>query len=651
MLKQINKSTKHKTLLTALLLLTVVIFLLYGRSITHQYAIDDDLVTQNHKVVSKGIKAIPEIFTSYYFIDKKMQFGYRPMVMVSFAIEHQFFGQNPHISHFINILLYILNCFLVLLVLRKLFSDGKTFFPLMVCVLFAVHPLHTEVVASIKSRDELLSFAFSFLALWLALKYIDTKKLYLLPVICFIFVLAVFSKQTAYTFLAVIPLSVFIYSKKTLGKTHLILFVVLIAGIIVASIPRFVLPPVSREIFYFENPLVLEGSFLNRLSMAFYIIPFYLKLFIFPHPLVFYYGYDMIPIMQIYHPLIILSFIVSLCLFIYAIFIIKKKPVLSFSILYFFISISMFLNIVEPVAGIVAERFAYFASLSFCILITYAAFLIFRIKPNALQLAKSSQNKIILTLLVLIIPYALRTFYRVGDWKNHSTLYKADIKYLENSALSNAIYAELLIDEMREEFQKKGDIKNFNTRMNLAATHYQLSINVYKEYFSSYNNLGFIYYQFANDYEKAIPYLKRAVEIRPDYTEARFNLAFCLQTIGNYDEAITHYEEAIKTDSTFYNAYTHLGETYLHVKNVEKAIGINGILKQKIPDNDLAYINLGKIYLMLGDTTNSMYNFETAITKFPENTMLLKQLILFYESKGNLEKSTYYKSMLDKYSK
>ena len=82
--------------------------MLYGNTIPNEFSMDDELVTLDHKIVSKGFSGIPEIFTSRYVQNDQQSYEYRPIVQVTFAIEHQFTGGNPHFSHFINIVLYAL---------------------------------------------------------------------------------------------------------------------------------------------------------------------------------------------------------------------------------------------------------------------------------------------------------------------------------------------------------------------------------------------------------------------------------------------------------------------------------------------------------------------------------------------------------------
>src|SRR5207247_1959299 len=68
---------------------------------------------------------------------------------------------NPHLSHLVNILLYGLTGFLLYVTFRKLLSDYASIYWFFICLFFIAHPVHTEVVANIKSRDEMLSFFFS----------------------------------------------------------------------------------------------------------------------------------------------------------------------------------------------------------------------------------------------------------------------------------------------------------------------------------------------------------------------------------------------------------------------------------------------------------------------------------------------------------
>lgn len=199
------------------LVLGLFAFALYANTIPNSYALDDELVTRNHPLTSQGIKAIPEIFTSYYY-DNKIgnYYEYRPVVLASFAIEHQFFGDNVHISHAINAFLYGLLCMVLLFVLRSFVPGSHWLFPALATLLFAAHPIHTEVVASIKNRDEIFSLLFGLLALFWSIKYArkGTATQWLLFLVFML--LSVMSKRSVLSYTVIIPLAACWFSQASL---------------------------------------------------------------------------------------------------------------------------------------------------------------------------------------------------------------------------------------------------------------------------------------------------------------------------------------------------------------------------------------------------------------------------------------------------
>ncbi len=220
--------------------------LIYFNSILNNYSMDDELVTQNHRLTSKGISAIPEIFRSPYYEDRAgYKYEYRPLVLVSFAIEHSIFGDNPHISHVFNVVLYGLMCLLLFNVLKRLFSGYDITFAFLVTIIFAAHPMHTEVVASIKNRDEILALLFGLLSLSYAWQYAQEGtwwKLLLVPVMLFLGILA---KSTTITFAILIPLTVIM-----LGQVSALRLLLLTLVLVLPSVFYSRLYSVSQQLLF-----------------------------------------------------------------------------------------------------------------------------------------------------------------------------------------------------------------------------------------------------------------------------------------------------------------------------------------------------------------------------------------------------------------
>lgn len=119
---------------------------------------------RGNKLTKMGVRGIPQIFKSHTFYNNDGSgYSYRPVALTTFAIENQFLGENPHASHFISVLLYALCIVILFSLLRKWFNSQGNWFSFFICLLFLVHPLHTEVVDNIKCRDELLTLFLYFL--------------------------------------------------------------------------------------------------------------------------------------------------------------------------------------------------------------------------------------------------------------------------------------------------------------------------------------------------------------------------------------------------------------------------------------------------------------------------------------------------------
>ncbi len=218
-------------------LIFIFSFIIYANSIPNDYNLDDELVTQNHRLTSKGISAIPEIFTSPYYEDKAgYKYEYRPIVLVSFAIENSFFGDNPHVSHFFNVVFYALLCVLLFNTLKVAFKSHHDLFPLLAALIFAAHPIHTEVVASIKNRDEIFALMFGLLSWRSAIVFSEKKSLPHLFLVPLFFYLGILSKSTTISFVLLVPVSVTLLSSASFGRVLLLTALLLIPAVLYARL-------------------------------------------------------------------------------------------------------------------------------------------------------------------------------------------------------------------------------------------------------------------------------------------------------------------------------------------------------------------------------------------------------------------------------
>lgn len=137
-------------------------FLLYGNTLKGEFVWDDVFFTNNPSL--KDPAYLTELWLEPVLPDSPATGLYRPLTMFTFALNLLADEKDPSGFHAVNIILNGLVSFLIFLLVFSLFKNKKLAF--FSAVFFALLPIHTEAVALIKSRDELLSALFAVLA-WL----------------------------------------------------------------------------------------------------------------------------------------------------------------------------------------------------------------------------------------------------------------------------------------------------------------------------------------------------------------------------------------------------------------------------------------------------------------------------------------------------
>lgn len=525
----------------------------------------------------------------------------------------------------INLLLYIVTCLLLFELLRNLFKEYHWLLTLVTIGLFIIHPIHTEVVNNVKSRDELLCFLFAILALKSVLTYI--KKYNFLYIILAIILMAfsLLSKLSSLTFLAVIPLTIYFFGNVK-GKTLLAItvsFLLLFILVKLGSNQLLESGLKELEMLFIENPLFInEGGFLSRIPMGFFTVGYYIKLLTIPYPLVFYYGYDYVPIVGWNSIVAWLSILILLPLAICTLLKIKGKQVLFFGLAYFFVTISMFSNLVRPAVGIIAERFIYIPSLGFCIVLAYLLLKLFKIPIKGKEFSVK-KNFIFLGLSsILIITSGMYVFSRNKDWKIEISLTSHDIKYLKNSAKANALLGDYLLIKKHKE---KDPIKQ-KYLANKAIYHYKQSTSIYSKNGSVYNNLGVLYTE-TGAYQNAIINATEAIRQGTATGNSYYNLAVAYVMSGNIESAIQNFEKSIETDSGYLESYNKLIELYFDAQRFEKALEINMRMIPIFLEQQQQIIHLGQQIAEGGFGTGTHYYIDKLREKGLINEVLYEKFI------------------------
>lgn len=617
-------------------LVFLVAFLLYANTITHEFTQDDAIVIYDNMFTQKGLAGIPghlnnDTFYGFFKTEGKANLvsggRYRPLTPIMFSIENAIFGDDPLAGHIINVLMYALLCMLIYkLIVLMLFpmlgeQSGFYLFAFLASLLFAAHPIHTEAVANIKGRDEIMSMMGAILALYFSLKYIDTKKSLFLISTGIVFFLGLMAKETTITFCAIIPLAAYFFRnssfKKITTPTLVILGSSILFILIRTSILGFDFGGSPKELM--NNPyLKIVGnsyvpfSFGEKAATIIFTLGKYIGLLIFPHPLTHDYYPRHIDIMTFGNWKVILSLLAYLGMGAYAILNIRKKGIASFCILYFIITLSIVSNIVFPIGTNMSERFLFMPSLGFCLLIAYLFY-------N--YVGKSNSKAMIGIISAIILCYSFKTVTRNSVWKNDFTLFTTDVHTSNKSAkVLNAAGGALVTESAKPE--------NASEKMkmiNKAIPYLTKALEIHPNYKNAALLLGNANF-YKGDYEAAIKGYERALAIAPEYNEAIKNLAITYRDAGrqagekeqNLEKAKRYLQRSIQLVDTDHDAYRLLGITHGMAGEHPEAIKYFTKVTELLPDNASAYVNLGKAYQYYGDDELSRINFQKAIQLDPK---------------------------------
>jgi tetratricopeptide (TPR) repeat protein len=571
------------------LILVLIGLVFYGNSFLNEYALDDGIVIERNEYVQKGFKGIAKIFTTdaYDSFYKQMNAGqqlsggrYRPLSIVTFAIEQQLFGKKKPDSptalsglrHMVNVCFYIFSVILLLHFLRAFVFENNPFAAFGISLLFLIHPIHTEVVANIKSRDEILSFLFIILTFTKVFQYHQHKqKSDLLWGLLYLF-LALLSKEYAITLVALIPMLLYIKTNIT-GKRLFTATLPFLAVAILYLVIRFMVVGKGASI---ENPDVLNNPFKfatveEKWATKIAILDRYLKLLFYPSPLSSDYSYNTIPYTHFSDPRVWLSLFIHGSMTVAMISLFRKRNILAFALAFYLFHLFLVSNLVMDIGATMGERLIYHSSFGFCMLIGWlVTWILQQVKR------KTTANTIGALLSAIVILWCAKTtIARNAEWKNDSILFIADAEKVPNSVLVNGNAGKAYID-LSELPENKLREKELVTK---SIFYLKRAVAAHDQYVNGYLNLGVAYYKL-EDFDKTREYWEKAKAIYPNNPFLKRNMGLLAQTYYNKamvigakqpSEAVQLLEKAIEIEPDNAEYWYNLGGASFTIKDFEKA--------------------------------------------------------------------------------
>jgi pentatricopeptide repeat protein len=631
---QIDDLNKKGIVQKMIWFLAIVSFLLYANTFNHGFVLDDIAVIEQNNFVQKGFAGIPELFSTLYwqgYWDSNAGL-YRPMSLVFFAMEWQLVPNSPFIHHFFNVFYYVLSIVLLFKVLYYYLKEYSIWITFFIVLLFAVHPIHTEVVANIKSRDEIFCFLFFILSVYFIL--IKEKKIFqVLGMVSFLFCLL--SKEAGALFLPIFIFLVWFKFKKDRGIFFFKIIPLLSISALWLVLHRYIIlsSPYKRiQYTYSDNSLFACEDLTTKIATGFTIFARYIVKSIYPYTMSYDYSYNQIPCVTVSSIPFITSILLVGALLFLAYFFRKRNKLISFGVLFFLITIGLIINIVTLIGTTMGDRLLYTPVLGIIIAVV---FLLFYVTKNT-EL-KTFYHPSVYFLSVVILIFSFKTLNRNKVWKSNTTLFTEDLSNAPNSARVNFNYATVFFNQLSSdaELQKK--------QLPFIIDSYKKVLTIDPIDKGTLTNLGVCYYKM-KDYNSSINYTKQALALTKTDFPLQSNLADAYFKNNQFDEAISIYKELIQNNYILENTYNYYGVALFNKKNYANAIIV---FKEGIKENSSSV----ELWMNYGNTLAASGNLKIAITAFekvlelnPNEKNALKFLTMVYQKLGNTEKANYYYS-------
>jgi hypothetical protein len=618
-----------------LIFLLVVGFSFYANSIWNEYALDDGVMIKENTYVLQGTSGLKKIFSEHSmkaFYEKnhaRDEFAggrYRPLSIATFAIEQSAFGMNPgdavefeddggawkrgtirgldafyvdvsfigpdgvnqtakvpgeRIStfhtetkarHLSNVCIYLLTISFLLYFLREQVFRSIPDLGFLCVLIFAIHPIHTEVVDNVKSRDELMALLFAILTFVFAFMHMEKKNtLHLFLGVLSLF-LALLSKEYGVVMFGLLPLFFYQVMKKDFSSS-LIGSLPYFGGMLVYFIIRFnIIPPTTASSFHasevLNNQYIAASGLEERLATKIYVLSRYLWLQMFPVTLCVDYSYNQIPFITFKNWMFFFSLIVHLGIAAGTLYLFLKRHVIGFFLLFYLAHLFLISNLMVEIGTTLGERLIYLPSCAFCIIAGYGLYRLIEI------ISSQSLRKfaMVSSCAVLLILCSIRVISRNRDWKNDKTLFTHDLAFAPNSILVNGNAGKAYIDMSNEPENKA--IEQDLVKKSIAPLRHAISLH--PTYLNGYLNLGVAYFKLGMLDSTYANWLK-GHELAPNntlmhsYAAIFMNRGLVAARKNNMTEALAELNKAALLDQNNADIWANLGGAYYTLKQYEKA--------------------------------------------------------------------------------
>ena len=595
----------------------VLALLCYANTLFNGFTYDDNAIVREN-VRIRSLANLPEIWLTDYWYEKSADQPiadpvrdrlYRPLTLQSFALNYAVHGDHAFGYHLVNVLGHALVCWLVWLFAWRLLGNAAV--AGITAILFAVHPIHSEAVAGIVGRGELLGTGFVLAGLLCLMPRSGNPAGWqrgLLAAVAFL--AAIFSKETiiCYPAVALITLYAVNRARRRPWRWWLMHLGFLCAPLVVYfplrlyALEGLLLRKKLASVLY--NPL-MEADWLQRLYGPLTILGHYARLLIAPRNLSCDYGLAIFDpgagptLMTAVGVVAVVVLLVALAGFFSRAVLWKNMAVLA---ALFCASYALISNTVLLIGVSVAERLMYWPSV--LVLGAIAALIVHGWERYCTKGRPLGERAGLLRVfgILLIVALGARSVTRNADWIDDEHLFRADLATHPNGVhLCNSL-ARIDIYHAHH---------CMGTAVELVAQGQQEAAAQFQREAAQY-------------LDEAETLLKRALAIRSHFPEALCQLGSVLWMRGETEQAQSYFETALRLDPGDSAAQRYLAALRGEDKQLQEQAAVLRQQIQKQPDEPDAYVQLGELLVTLGQRQEALLLCEQAAKRFPDNVAVLR---------------------------
>ncbi|XP_077809306.1 protein O-mannosyl-transferase TMTC1 isoform X5 [Macaca mulatta] len=266
-------------------------------------------------------------------------------------------------------------------------------------------------------------------------------------------------------------------------------------------------------------------------------------------------------------------------------------------------------NLFFRVGFVVAERVLYMPSMGYCILFVHG------LSKLCTWLNRCGATTLIVSTVLLLLLFSWKTVKQNEIWLSRESLFRSGVQTLPHNAKVHYNYANFLKDQGRNKE---------------AIYHYRTALKLYPRHASALNNLGTL----IRDTAEAKMYYQKALQLHPQHNRALFNLGNLLKSQEKKEEAITLLKDSIKYGPEFADAYSSLASLLAEQERFKEAEEIYQAGIKNCPDSSDLHNNYGVFLVDTGLPEKAVAHYQQAIKLSPSHHVAMVNLGRLYRSLG-----------------